>query len=283
VRPAVTGFASSPVTETIAELDNSDKGNGKDIRQETLVGEEIEGLADSMLLNSAFRNHVSHRLFEVAVTICGQPVHAMLDTGATGNLLSEGAAASMPDCETDKNVNCTIRLANGSIVIPSAKVYAPLAIDGTVVDEKAPFLVLKDLPFDAIIGIRFLKENYATLVFGPEQNRLVIGERVYNSLMAAEQKHPVVPAFVASEQKLKGRNEAVVRVHVPGVKDDSVYVLSGLPSLAADGLHARMTMSTAKNGCLLLRVENTRNNAFVLRANRKVGIASPVDQNSADR
>jgi transposase InsO family protein/predicted aspartyl protease len=284
VAPAVTVPASSSVTEAMAELDNSDNGlhdKMTEVRDETLVGEEIEGLADSMLLNSAFRSHVSHRLFEVAVTVCGQPVHAMLDTGATGNLLSERVAATMPDCETDKNINCTIRLANGSIVIPSAKVYASLAIDGTVVDEKAPFLVLKDLPFDAIIGIRFLKDNYATLVFGPEQNRLVIGERVYNSLMAAEQKYPEVPAFVASEQKLKGRNETVVRVHVPGVKDGSVYVLSGLPSLAADGLHAGMTMSTAKNGCLLLRVANTGTKTITLRSKRQIGYVTPVDHVSA--
>jgi hypothetical protein len=261
----------------MAEKDNSDKGNGKDVRVDTLIGEEIEGLADVMLLtaNSAFRNHVSQRLFEVAVTICGKPVHAMLDTGATGNLLSEAAAAVMPDCMMDKDPDCLIRLANGEAVRPSAKLFAPLAIDGQIVDLKASFLVLKNLPFDAIIGIRFLKENFATMVFGPERNRLVIRDRVYHSLTAAEEKVLKLPAFVATNQKLKGRKETNVRVIAPGAESGSLYVLSGLPSLAADGLHTGTTTSEAQDGCFLLRIRNVRNSTFVLRSNRQVGFVSP--------
>jgi predicted aspartyl protease len=265
----------------MADLDKSDKGYGKDVRDETWIGEEIEGLADSLLLNSAFGSHVSQRLFQVAVTIGGQPLHAMLDTGATGNLLSQTVADAMPDCTKDENVDCTIRLANGSIVRPSAKLFTSLAIDGQMVDQKAAFLVMRDLPFDAIIGIRFLKENFATLVFGPEQNRLVIRDRVYNSLIATEQMEQKVPVFVASNQKLKRQQEANVPVQVPRAENGSLFVLSGLPSLAADGLHAGTSLSTAKDGCLLLRVKNMTNNTVVLRSDRQVGFVTPADHVSS--
>jgi transposase InsO family protein len=276
--------ALSSVTEDDAVQVSSDNGPADHIEQEVIeeeVDPEENFLFDSAFLSHVYQSYVSQQLFEVPVSLAGKAAKAMIDTGANVNLVNEDVADALTCCERDTNISCTIRLANGSCVKPLARIYAPLTIHGRLIDPRTPFLVMQNLPFDVIIGLKFLQDNYATLVFGPECNRLVIGEQVYDCLSAAKDLSPEVPAFAATQQRLRARSEAIIRVRVPGVKTGSVYVLSGLPSLAADGLHAGATMSKARDGCLLLRVANLKNKSVILRSQRQVGFVTPVDHVSA--
>ena len=111
-------------------------------------------------------------------------------------------------------------------------------VNGELIDEDATFLVMPKLPYPVIIGLGFLKENSASLVFGPDSNRLVLGDHVFESHFAVGSQFSEVPAFVAARTRINGRHESVIRIKVPGAKDGSVYVVSGLPSLSSRGLRA---------------------------------------------
>jgi hypothetical protein len=260
-------------------MDSKDTSERKELKEAVgRVSPKPEDILSDSVLFPSFQCYVSQHLFEVPVTIGGIKTMALLDSGASVNMVNEevGDVLKASGCESQA-AGCGVRVANGSVVRPKSKVYADLAVDGRPVDDRAAFLIMPDLPYSVVIGLKFLKDHHTSLVFGPESNRLVIGEQVYESHIATGSADSEITALVAVKQRINARSEAVVRVKVPGAKNGRVYVISGLESLTCSGLCAGITMSTAKDGCLLLRVANRTTSHLTLKSQRPVGMVDLVD------
>lgn len=244
------------VTEALVDPDQSDTWmivNPEQVVIEELEPEEI--LADALFLSPAMQCHAKDKLFEVPVILAHtKKTTAMIDTGASINMISTEFAKTLTLSRADTVApDCSVRVANGAVVQPLSKIFVSVEIDGKGVNERTPFLVMKDLPYPVIIGLGFLKENSVSLVFGPERNRIVIGETVYESHAVFGSPLAEVAAFVAVEQRLKARSETNVRIRIPFAKEGAVHVGSGLPSLASEGLYAPRDCQ-----CLFVRRDECR-------------------------
>ena len=57
-----------------------------------------------------------------------------------------------------------------------------IEVNGVETAAPVEFLILPNLPFDLILGLKFLQKSSAVLVFGPAQNEIRIGGTQFSSI-----------------------------------------------------------------------------------------------------
>lgn len=180
--PAVDVSALPPVTEVVADVDQSEVIY---VTEEQVIEEPEDILADALFLSPAFSCLVRDKLFEVPVVLGSMATSAMVDTGASVNMVSEAFAKTLQISRVDSvTPDCNVRVANGAVVRPLTKIFISVKVNNKVVGPHTPFLVMPNLPYPVIIGLMFLKENSVSLIFGPESNRLVIRDKSYVNFVA---------------------------------------------------------------------------------------------------
>lgn len=215
----------------------------------------------------------SSKLFQVPVLIEEKKTDAVIDSGSAVNLMSETFFQTLAKTSSSSSPKMLVRVADGNVRRPTHQLTVDVRFSGSQPLLPFDFLVLPNLPFDVVLGLDFLREVSAVVVFGPIGDELRIGDTILRSHTTARLPDQPVPLFLVTDVLIPARSEVALAVR-GRVKNGKPYLSSVSPTLSIDGLLGALAMSQACNGKLLVRVANITNHEYSLKKSQQIGSAT---------
>ena len=194
---------------------------------------------------------------------CRDSINALVDTGANCSCISTAVFNNLPS-----NTKTALKVSD----FQSAKTAggADMNIKGQVTVQctigKNAYLVdayvIDDLITDMVLGQNFLKENNAMIDIAKSQLRL---RKSYN---------------VKAQTRLKVEPDG--QEHVYGIIADLPNAVDGQvtphPNLTSKGLYLANSLSTPKDGKVLIRLMNANSLPITVPKNMSIGVFQPINQ-----
>ena len=199
----------------------------------------------------------------------------MVDSGSGINLISRGFLKYTGIPVDADPAGCIIRVANGATEHPVHKITTDVVLNDSFTIRDVEFVVLDSLMFDVVLGLEFLRDADAHLIFDRGNERLRIAGREFRSVSATARTSDCRPLMLTETVRIEPFTERCIRIRGT-VKHGADYLVDGSPFLPCDGLIPAPTLSTAKNGRLLFRLANPSGTPIELKKGKLIGYATRV-------
>lgn len=213
-------------------------------------------------------------IIAISILVNGQPMQAMIDTGATTSLICQTALDRIPNAQ-NKPTEKIATLGDGKTRI-LVKGTTELDITTNNIHTTMSFLVVEALGAEIILGLDWCKLNNVNVNVGQQQ--IEINHAEYGTVTIPFLQNGSIDVCIAEDVELFPHHEHVVKMQVPISNAMIVSFLPDCKTCSKLNIESPDALVEIKDFSFYMLVFNRSKNIYRLARNTRVGVVQYESQ-----